>query len=290
MAAVPPIYTPPHSSSPTSSRSAASTRATPKDSQLKAAVVGKRVFRSPPQVSRINKGMAPTPAGKRMRTDLLERRSMAPLGNRIVHRPSFPGEKLTVETPLSPLCIPNAPFSIGTIYNDGETPRNIIQQAKGTKSCWAYSFAMLLTDAIRSGKDLSLDEGFRTWFGKASLLNADQVQGEAERLGLPLTFTNIPQKNPLDTIKRQLETSGFPVLVTIEHPIYSGHAIVIDKISDTHTTVRDPADGKAFVVPNDKMQSYFKDQEEGESDDVESLEEQKCLSVTPPTPHGAAGL
>jgi len=281
MAAVPPVSTPPQSPNPRSSRP----KATP-DNQLRAAAAGKRVFGSPPQAARIIRGMmAPTPAGKR-------RQGMAPLGNRIVHRPSFPGANkmvrkppspsfpganLTVETPLSPFPIPNAPFSTGTIYNDGETPRNIIKQPKGSKSCWAYSFAMLLTDAIRSGKDLSLDEGFSTWFGKAYLLTADKVQGEAERLGLPLTLTNIPQQDPLDTIKRQLETSGFPVLVTIEHPIYSGHAIVIDKVTETHTTVRDPADGKVFVIPNDTMKGYFVD----DSDTVVSLEEQKCLSVTP---------
>jgi len=114
MAAVPPVSTPPQSPNPRSSRP----KATP-DNQLRAAAAGKRVFGSPPQAARIIRGMmAPTPAGKR-------RQGMAPLGNRIVHRPSFPGANkmvrkppspsfpganLTVETPLSPFPIPNAPF------------------------------------------------------------------------------------------------------------------------------------------------------------------------------------
>lgn len=49
------------------------------------------------------------------------------------------------------------------------------------------------------------------------------------------------------------------------------------------------ADGIVFVVQNGQMESYFADDDEP-GDAIESLEEQKCLSVIPPIPHGAAGF
>lgn len=194
-------------------------------------------------------------------------------------KPAFPGNNLPIETDPTPLELQNAPERLHTrlIYKDGDTHRNVMKQPNGSKSCWAYSFAMLLTDLKRSGKEFSLNESFHRWFTGSNSLTAEEVQIEAKRLGVELTLTLIPQGNSLRTVSKQLEESGFPVVVTIEHKVFSGHAIVIDKVTDTHTTIRDPFSGKVFVIPNDTMKTYFIDEDSG----IESLEEQKCLSVTP---------
>ncbi|NGX60407.1 MAG: hypothetical protein KR126chlam3_01580, partial [Chlamydiae bacterium] len=109
------------------------------------------------------------------------------------------------------------------------------------------------------------------------LLKAETVQEQASKIGVNLKLTNIPLEDPLFHIRKQIETSGFPVLTAIDHQIFSGHAIVVDKITDTHTTIRDPYSGEAWEIPNEEITSYYCSQEEEE--EVEEAEQQKCLSV-----------
>ncbi|MDN3506490.1 MAG: papain-like cysteine protease family protein [Simkaniaceae bacterium] len=194
--------------------------------------------------------------------------------------PAFPGTILPVETATEPLEIEDAPegFHARLIYNDNGIHRNIMKQPLGSKSCWAYSFAMLLTDVLRSGKEVTFDDKFHRWFYSAQLLTAERVHEEAKRLGVDLSLTSIPKDTPLETLREQLQASGFPVLATIEHPTFSGHTIVIDTITDTDTTIRDPFSGRAFVIPNAKMSVFF----QGDDDESVVGAEEKCLSIIPP--------
>jgi len=187
----------------------------------------------------------------------------------------FPGEILTTINDPTPIPL-TAPFSIKVVYQD-VTGRNhnLFKQPEGSKSCWAYSFAMLLSDLVRSGKSLQLDTTFWTWFQNAYLLKAETVQKQASKIDVELELMSIPLEDPLSYIREQIRISGFPVLTSIDHQIFSGHAIVIDSVTDTHTIIRDPYSRKAWKIPNNAMKSYYSpDKEEGL---VDEAEQQKML-------------
>jgi len=193
-------------------------------------------------------------------------------------KPAFPGKNIKIENDLKPIQFP-APLhlSLEPIYKDQRVKHNVFQQPQGSKSCWAYSLAMLLTDIIRKGKSLELDESFGNWFQNADLLNAENVKQKATEIGVSLELTKIPRENSLEHIRNKIAESGFPVLTAIDHPYFSGHAIVVDKVTDEETTIRDPYSGKVFVIPNETMKNYYANTEDEEF--LENLEEQNCLSV-----------
>ncbi len=184
--------------------------------------------------------------------------------------PAFPGKNIKLENDLDPIQFSDLLSPI-LVYKDQQGDKhNVFQQPEGSKSCYAYSFAMLLTDIIRKGKSLELDDSFDNWFNRAYLLNEENVQKKAKELGVFLEHTKIPNETPMDHIRKEIEKSGFPVLTTIEHPRFSGHAIVVDKVTDTETTIRDPYSGKVFVIPNEKMNKNYDDDFFGR---------ESCLSV-----------
>ena len=186
------------------------------------------------------------------------------------NEPAFPGKNIKLENDLDPIQFSDLLSPI-LVYKDQQGDKhNVFQQPEGSKSCYAYSFAMLLTDIIRKGKSLELDDSFDNWFNRAYLLNEKAVQEKAKELGVFLEHTKIPNANPMDHIRKEIEKSGFPVLTTIEHPRFSGHAIVVDKVTDIETTIRDPYSGKVFVIPNEKMNENY-------NDDFFGME--NCLSV-----------
>ncbi|NGX59518.1 MAG: hypothetical protein KR126chlam3_00670 [Chlamydiae bacterium] len=83
----------------------------------------------------------------------------------------FPGNTLQTINDPSPIDM-KAPFSLDVVYQDQYgNKHNLFKQPEGSKSCWAYSFAMLLSNLVRSGKSLQLDNPFWMWFQNAYLLN-----------------------------------------------------------------------------------------------------------------------
>ncbi|NGX47893.1 MAG: hypothetical protein K1000chlam3_01278 [Chlamydiae bacterium] len=193
------------------------------------------------------------------------------------NKPAFPGKNIKIENDLKPIQFPGPlQLSLEPIYKDQGIKHNVFKQPPKSKSCWAYSLAMLLTDIIRTEKPLALNDSFWTWFQNADLLNAENVKQKATEIGVSLELTKIPRENSLEHIRNKIAESGFPVLTAIDHPYFSGHAIVVDKVTDKKTTIRDPYSGEVFVIPNEAMKDYYAVEDEVE---IEMLEEQNCLSV-----------
>lgn len=186
--------------------------------------------------------------------------------------PPFIGARPIITNDLDPLKSKLHEFlNLETIYTDKTgVKHNVLKQPEGSKSCWAYSLAMLLTDLERSGKNLPIDNSFQDWMEKAYLEKADTVQKEANRINIPLEKSRIPCENPLPFIREKIEMSRYPVLSGISHPILNNHTIVIDHIDDTNTTIRDPNTGKAWMIDNAIVEEWYQD----------GIEEE-CLSVIP---------
>lgn len=189
----------------------------------------------------------------------------------LVNRTPFEGKRPLISNDLEPLQSKLAEgLNLETIYDDHDTKRNVLKQPEGSKSCWAYSLAMLMTDLERKEKkDINIDNKFWKWMGNAYLLNAEKVQKEAKRINIPLEQSSIPCEDPLKFLRGKISSSGFPVLTSITHPIIQGHAIVVDKVDDSETTIRDPYTGQAWNLENGIAETYYQDVPE------------KCLSVVP---------
>lgn len=170
----------------------------------------------------------------------------------------FKGNAITVETDESPI---NMGFNIPTnnVYKRNGVTRNLFMQPEGSKSCWTYCVAMLASDLIREGKSLNLGNGFLQWLNTTRLADAQSTQTKAQTFNIDLEHSEIPLQDPLKHLKTKLLESGHSVLVSIEHDQIQGHAIVIDAISDTHTTLRDPFTGKAWNATNEYMKEILDD-------------------------------
>lgn len=181
----------------------------------------------------------------------------------------FQGNRLVIETDPHPIDMGIA-IATNNIYRDRGAIRNVFKQPEGSKSCWAYSFAMLVSDLFRENRNEMPLEKLQEWMDNSYLLRADKVKTFASSIGIELEHTKIPLRNPLEHLQDQLEKSGHSLLISIDHPEIMGHAIVVDHISDTETTLRDPFTGKAWRISNEEMVALVTD------DDVS----ENCLSLS----------
>lgn len=202
----------------------------------------------------------------------------SPLANKrsaeLIQTKIFPGGTCgKVENDLTPLK-EEFKLDLDTVYTDfNGTKHNVFQQPLYSKSGWAYCLAMLLTDVLRRGQHcLKIEANFWEWFQKAYSEHYSNIKQKAEEIGLKLEHSSIPVNEPLPFIREKIENSGFPVLATIEHPQLRGHVVVIDQVTDDNTTLRDPFSGKVWVVSNESMKNYFKDE-------ISDQTQQHCLSV-----------
>lgn len=164
----------------------------------------------------------------------------------------FDGSRLPIETDPHPLDM-GIDISTNNIYKENGIARNVFKQPEGSKSCWAYCLAMLASDLLRENRNEMQLGALQEWMDNSYLLNAEKVKSFASSIGVELEHTKIPLKDSLDHLKNQLVSTGHPVLVSIEHSKIQGHAIVIDHISDTETTLRDPFTGRAWKTSNVEM-------------------------------------
>ncbi len=170
---------------------------------------------------------------------------------------------VTLGSALPNLTVPQdlSSFARTTLtYTDGEATRNICKQHL-PKSCGGAALFMLLTDLVRKDqKPREIKPEFWTWYANCEMARVDEIQRIAkETAGITLTISKAPTKTPLTYLKKLLESSNHSIISAITHPQLHGHWIIIDKITDTHTNIRDPNTGSAFSVPNETMKSYYTD-------------------------------
>lgn len=181
----------------------------------------------------------------------------------------FKGDRLAIETDPHPIDM-GLDISTNNIYRDSGVARNVFKQPGGSKSCWAYCLAMLASDLLRENQNEIQLGKLQEWMDHSSLLNANKVKSFASTCGIKLEHTKIPLKKSLEHLRNQLERSGHPVLISIEHKQIQGHAIVIDHITDAETILRDPFTGKAWKIPNAEMIHNI----------IDDGVEQSCLSLS----------
>lgn len=176
--------------------------------------------------------------------------------------PPFPNPmKIIAGAELENFPIPQGPslYARTTLtYSAAGILRNLCKQHSAT-DCGATAILMLLTDIVRkTDKALPIADEFWRWYSTCELADASQIARHAKNdAGIELAISKAPQDTPLEHLKTLIDSSGYPVISGITHPQLHGHWIVVDRINDTHTYIRDPKTGGAYMIPNEIMSTYY---------------------------------
>lgn len=146
---------------------------------------------------------------------------------------------------------------------EGSMEPHIILKQNILNDCGGASAAMLLSDVIlKDAKLVKCDdrscENFQNWCALRTLTKPEDLK-KGLKLALNDTVKVQTGNLPLDAAQafKQIHAlhreSELPIIVSIEHPIIRGHWILIDKVTDTHAFIRDPASGKAYKITREKL-------------------------------------
>ena len=168
----------------------------------------------------------------------------------------FRGETISLLKSKDPL---ELPIDLNHFYYGSNRSTHIVVQQLFPKGSGSAALLMLFTDFFKkkSANPIILSQIFWESFQISRNLSGEQIKKlalEADPSFL-LKCTRINSKtSPLQKIKNLLNTSGFPVIVSITTKELGSSWIVVDKVTpDGFTIIRDPVTGKAYRITNSEM-------------------------------------
>jgi len=203
----------------------------------------------------------------------------------VVKEPLFPNpHKIAAGEPLANFTVPQGLLQEARTtltYIDDKITRNVCKQ-HSSRDCGSTALLMILMDIVRkTGKSLPITNAFWNWYSTCELATATEIVNIAKKeAGVTLTTHKVPQNAPLAFLKGLIESSNYPVISGISHPQLDGHWIVVDRITDTHSNIRDPSTGRAYKDPNSIMESYYMDEDASEGDEICGVPLEYAFSVS----------